>query len=148
MRILIILLFTLNSFAQTMPKYTGIINQPLKPYVFEYFAALRDCGLEFKNQNFIVVFDGDIMRSSLLGVARGMFNKDLVYVQINPRLWQTLTEKQRRHVIFHELSHDIFDVKHNEDLLLMKPYMYSPKESEELDLNAGILQLMNFIKNG
>ena len=128
--------------------YTYELSSELKPYVFEYLATLEKHDIEFKNQSFIVVFDSDLVRTNLLGVAKGMFNNDLIYVKINPRLWNWLTAKQKKHLIFHELSHDIFNVAHTEEVELMRPSMANPFKSFIMNIDEEIELLMKHIKNG
>ena len=76
-----------------------------------------------------------------------MVNDSLVYVIINPNLWGKLTVKQRRHLIFHELSHDIFNTLHTNDVELMRPSMPSPSQSYYMDIDKEIDLLMKHIKN-
>ena len=128
------------------PAYTYELSKELQPYVFEYINTLDKFGIKFKRQSFIVVFDADIMGTPLVGQAKGMFNNDLVYVKINPRLWNQLTVKQKRHLIFHELSHDIFNIEHTEDIELMKPSMPSPSQSYYMNIKKEIELLMKHIK--
>lgn len=123
-------------------------SRALQPYVFQYLATLEKYDIKFKKQSFIVVFDGDIMRSNIVGQAKGMFNDDLVYVKVDPRAWGKLTPKQRKHLIFHELSHDIFNVEHTMKIELMRPSMPSPSESFVMDIDKEIDILMKYIKNG
>ena len=136
-----------NKAQQIEPTYTYEVSRALQPYVFEYMATLDKYEIEYKKQSFIVVFDSDIMRTPLVGQAKGMFNDDLVYVKINPRDWGYLTPKQRRHLIFHELSHDIFNTLHTEDIELMKPSLPSDVKSFAMDIDKEIDELMKYIKN-
>lgn len=128
--------------------YTYELSRELKPYVFEYLNTLKKYDIEFKKQSLIVVFDADIMRTSLVGQAKGMFNDDLVYVKINPKLWGYLTTKQKRHLIFHELSHDIFNTEHTTEIKLMYPSMSSPQGAFAMNIDKAIDELMKYIKNG
>ena len=132
---------------QPEPVYTYELSKELEPYVFEYLSTLDKFGIEIKRQSFIVVFDADIMSTPLVGQAKGMFNNDLVYVKINPRLWNQLTRKQKRHLIFHELSHDMFNILHTEDMELMKPSMASPAHSFKMNIEQEIINLMMYIRN-
>jgi Zn-dependent peptidase ImmA (M78 family) len=109
---------------------------------------LKKYDIQFKKQTFIVVFDADIMRTHLLGTAKGMLHDDLVYVKINPREWGRLSHKQRRHTIFHELSHDLFNTEHTFEIELMKPAIPTDAESFAMDIEKAIDELMKYIKNG
>ena len=127
--------------------YTYEISRELQPYVFEYMNTLEEFGIEFKKQSFIVVFDADIMRTNLVGQAKGMFNDDLIYVKVNPKLWNQLTVKQKKHLIFHELSHDIFNIEHTEKIKLMNSSMPSPQASFAMNIQQEIINLMMYIRN-
>jgi len=149
LKILLIGLLFINCTSQVKePVYTYELSKELQPYVFEYLSTLEKYDIKFKKQSFIVVFSPDLVRTNLLGVAKGMFNNELVYVKINPRLWNWLTPKQKKHLIFHELSHDIFNVVHTEDVELMKPSMANPFKSFIMNIDEEIKLLMKHIKNG
>tara|TARA_R110000782_G_scaffold34806_1_gene83123 strand:- start:333 stop:788 length:456 start_codon:yes stop_codon:yes gene_type:complete len=127
-------------------KFVYECSQDLRPYLYEYLATLEKHDIKFKKQNFILVFDSDIMKTNMLGLARGMNNDNLVYVKINPKGWFELTEKQKRHLVFHELSHDIFNIKHTQDIELMRPSMATVKASMNMNIDNEIITLMSYIK--
>ena len=146
LKTLLIGLLLVNCTAPVEPVYTYSISKELQPYVREVLTTLEFHDIEFKKQSFIVVFDADIIRTPLVGQAKGMDNDNLVYVIVNPVLWAKLTVKQRRHLIFHELAHDIFNTEHTKDVELMKPSMPSPQASYYMDINKEIRLLMEHIK--
>lgn len=148
LKTLLIAMLFVNCVTPIEPVYTYSISKELQPYVKEYLLTLDYHDIESKKQSFIVVFDADIMRTNLVGQAKGMFNDSLVYVIINPNLWSRLTVKQRRHLIFHELSHDMFNTEHTEDIELMKPSMATPLQSLYMNIDKEIELLMKHIKNG
>ena len=143
---LLIGLLLVNCTTPVEPVHTYSISKELQPYVREVLTTLEFHNIEFKKQSFIVVFDADIMRTNLVGQAKGMDNDSLVYVIINPNLWGKLTVKERRHLIFHELAHDIFNTEHTFDVELMKPSMPSHSQSYYMDINKEIRLLMEHIK--
>ena len=146
LKTLLIGLLLVNCTTPVEPVYTYSISNELQPYVREVLTTLEFHNIEFKKQSFIVVFDSDIIRTPLVGQAKGMDNDNLVYVIINPVLWGKLTVKQRRHLVFHELAHDIFNTEHTYDVELMKPSMPSPQASFYMDINKEIKLLMEHIK--
>jgi len=149
LKLLLIGLFFVNCTNQAQePVYTYELSRELQPYVFEYLHTLEKYDIEFKKQSFIVVFDADIMKTSLVGQAKGMFNDNLIYVKINPKLWRLLTPKQRKHLIFHELSHDIFNTEHTTEIKLMYPSMSSPQDAFAMNIDKAVDELMKYIKNG
>ena len=147
LKILLIAIFFVNCAAPLEPVYTYSVNKELQPYVKEYLLTLDNYDIEFKKQSFIVVFDADIIRTDILGMAKGMYNDSLVYVIINPDTWRRLTTKQRRHLIFHELSHDIFNTEHTTEVELMRPSMATPLQSLYMNIDKEIDLLMKHIKN-
>ena len=147
LKTLLIAMLFVNCATPVEPVYTYSINKELQPYVKEYLLTLDYHNIEFKKQSFIVVFDADIIRTDILGMAKGMYNDNLVYVIINPVTWSRLTTKQRRHLIFHELSHDIFNTEHTTELELMRPSMATPLQSLYMNIDKEIDLLMKHIKN-
>ena len=146
LKILLIGLLMLGCSAEKEQVYTYELSKALEPYVYEYLNTLEKHDIKFKKQSFIVVFDADIMKTNLVGQAKGMFNDELVYVKINPELFGILTHKQKRHLIFHELSHDIFGIEHTQEIELMKPSMPNPYRSFKMDIDKEIKILMKYIK--
>ena len=147
LKTLLIAMLFVNCATPIEPVCTYSISRELEPYVREVLTTLKLHGIVFKKQSFIVVFDADIIRTPLAGQAKGMDNDNLVYVLINPVIWSKLTVKERRHVIFHELAHDIFNTEHTFDVELMKPSMPSPQASFYMDMSKEIDLLMKHIKN-
>jgi len=147
LKTLLIAILFVNCTTPIEPVYTYSINKELQSYVKEYLLTLDNYDIEFKKQSFIVVFDADIIRTDILGMAKGMYNDNLVYVIINPDIWRRLTTKQRRHLIFHELSHDIFNTEHTTEVELMKPSMATPLQSLYMNIDKEIDLLMKHIKN-
>ena len=147
LKTLLIAILFVNCTTPIEPVYTYSINKELQSYVKEYLLTLDNYDIEFKKQSFIVVFDADIIRTDILGMAKGMYNDSLVYVIINPDIWRRLTTKQRRHLIFHELSHDIFNTEHTTEVELMKPSMATPLQSLYMNIDKEIDLLMKHIKN-
>ena len=143
---LLIGLLLVNCTTPVEPVYTYSVSKELQPYVSEVLTTLSFHDIEFKKQSFIVVFDADIIRTPLAGQAKGMDNDNLVYVLINPVIWANLSVKERRHVMFHELAHDLFNTEHTYGVELMRPSMPSPSQSRHMDINKEIYILMKHIK--
>ena len=143
---LLIGLLLVNCTTPVEPVYTYAISRELQPYVKEVLTTLEIHDIQFKKQSFIVVFDADIMRTDTIGMAKGMDNDNLVYVIVNPILWGKLTVKQRRHLMFHELAHDIFNTEHTVEVELMRPSMATPLQSLYMNIDKEIDLLMKHIK--
>lgn len=118
-----------------------VIHPALRPYVNEYIVTMAISGIEIPDPEIIIIDLVDIYEGvSFAGLAEGM-NKDLVYVRINRAIWNRLSKDKRRLLIFHELSHDIYNLQHGE-IELMLPAMDMIKS----DFNTLKQELINYLK--
>lgn len=128
---------------EKVEKSVYFIDPTLLPYVLDYEAELNDRGVQIPaNQSFSVLLTRMPMR--LAGIAIGMFNNTTVNVAINIRLWNTYTETQKRFLIYHELSHDVFNIEHD-SCRLMVTAMSGVNDIYE-DFDAIMDELANVIK--
>lgn len=127
--------------------YEYTVSDRLEPYVEEYISILEDNDIEFDKQDFSVVFDDSLIGSLYAGVAHGMFEKSKVQVSIHPEYWNMLSEKQRKILIFHELSHDLFDSIHNWQVFIMQPRMHSRFVADNINWDWAVSELIKYIKN-
>ena len=96
------------------------IEEPYRKYVTEYVETLEKNGIEVPTQKRWTVKDEPrFFITTTIAEARGMFDDREVMVFIHPLL-KLQRENVIRFVIWHELTHDIFNVKHG-TTLLMKP---------------------------
>jgi hypothetical protein len=127
--------------------YEYTVSEPLIPYVEEYFQILEDNDIKFHKKDFTVQFDYSISSTIYAGLANGMFDKKVVNVSIHPEYWTMLNEKQRKILIFHELSHDMFDSLHNWDIFLMQPRMHDRFTANNINWDWAVDQLIKYIKD-
>jgi hypothetical protein len=111
--IIIALLITALSNAQHR------VDKRLKPYVDEYFKILDDNNIYYNTSIMLITVSQPLKGTDYLGVALGMDNENLVYVRISPRFFE-LDRNSRLWVMFHELSHDIFNLRHGSIKLMHK----------------------------
>lgn len=124
---------------ETSPMY--FIDPLLLPYVLDYEKELKDRGVSVpNNQSFSVLLSRMPVR--IAGIAIGMRNDYAVNVAINIALWKSYTETEKRFLIYHELSHDIFNVEHNSCRLMVT----SMVDVGDEDFNAIMNELANLIK--
>tara|TARA_B110000285_G_scaffold204575_1_gene241622 strand:+ start:43 stop:582 length:540 start_codon:yes stop_codon:yes gene_type:complete len=96
------------------------IENPYRKYVTEYVETLEANGIDVPTQKRWTVRDEPrFFITTTIGEARGMFDDREVMVFIHPLL-KLKEENMIRFVIWHELTHDIFNVRHG-TTLLMKP---------------------------
>tara|TARA_R100000541_G_scaffold50989_1_gene58312 strand:- start:230 stop:676 length:447 start_codon:yes stop_codon:yes gene_type:complete len=127
--------------------YKSIISPDLQSYVSEYLSLLEDNNVKVKEQDFIVVFNSMMPSPRIAGYAYGMFKDDYVLVNINPRIWSTLNNSQKRTLIFHELSHDLFNILHSDDVFVMNPILHQPLESFLNNKKKSDKELIKYIKD-
>lgn len=106
-------------------------DKELLPYIKRYLKLLEDHNIEYdKSQPFLVKFNR-WANGQTLGVAWGMFEDGYVNIHINKQTWAIMTANERLITMFHELSHDLFNLEHG-SIELMKPYKPSEVTSEDL----------------
>ena len=127
--------------------YEYIVDDPLRPFVDEYFNILKDNNIRFKKKDFIVILSDELRGTPFAGFADGMFDKERVRVLVHPEYWNSLSNKQKKILIFHELSHDIFDSLHTNTVFLMQPKMHSRFVAENINWDWAVSELVKYIKD-
>lgn len=81
-------------------------------YVMDYQRDIRSIGLELNNDNisFSVVVGRLPIR--VAGIAIGMMNNKAVNVVLNVSIWDSLSSAEKKALVYHELSHDVFGLRH------------------------------------
>lgn len=101
---------------------TVIVNTILKPYVDEYVIRLMGEGIKLPYGKDLVLIDFSLaFPNHILGVAWGMNIDNITVVQINAMQWRYLTVQQKRLLMWHELTHDIFDKYHGSSCVMDTP---------------------------
>lgn len=111
-----------------------VVNSLLSPYVLEYKAILEEGGVDIPwGKDLVRVTFGVELPQQVLGVAWGMDVDNITLVEINFGNWLQLTHEQRRLVMFHELTHDVFNLEHF-DIVLMNTPMPENITKQKVDL--------------
>jgi hypothetical protein len=121
-----------------------IIDQLLQPYVFEFHGLLYDAGIELNYGSLVMIKFSSDMRPNLLGIAWGMGHSSTI-ININSRLFFSLTHQQRRLLIFHEMAHDLFNLYHGSIGLMDTPM---PQFVTKDMVDKQLLELIKHIKDG
>ena len=119
------------------------VDRQLQPYLMEFDRVMHNAGIDVKYGS-LVVIKFLPMRDGLLGVAWGM-NHDVTVIHINPVLWATMSHQDKRMVMFHELAHDVFNLKHW-STLIMNPV--KPQLLDKAFVDNAINLLIKHIKDG
>ena len=94
-------------------EYILVRDTELRQYTIEFLTKLDEYNVKYdKNQKIIVRFN-KLLGRGVAGAAYGMFHKEYTTVFINPQIWKLLNNDQKRWLVFHELSHDMFDMRHH-----------------------------------
>ena len=128
--------------------YEYNVSEPLQPYVNEFLDILEANDIEFDKKDFYVEFSNDLIGTPFAGYADGMFDSSVVRVYLLRSYWNTLSEKQRKILIFHELSHDMFDSMHTYEVFIMQPKMHPRFVAEYIDWDWAVSELIKYIKDG
>ena len=81
-------------------------------YVLDYERDINSIGLKLKNDN--VSFSVIVGRLPIrvAGIAIGMMNDKAVNVVLNVAIWDSLSRAEKKALVYHELSHDVFGLQH------------------------------------
>jgi len=88
------------------------IDPSVIEYVLDYERDIRSIGLELQNDN--VSFSVIVGRLPIrvAGIAIGMMNDKAVNVVLNVAIWDSLSKAEKKALVYHELSHDVFGLRH------------------------------------
>lgn len=108
----------------TLPKSTidyTYIDSGVIEYVKEFELEMRKNGITIPKQKSWRIYVNPLMsKGQILGYASGMFKDDHVFIMLHPIIPTLYNKDTARFIIWHELAHDLFNVKHG-SCYLMKP---------------------------
>ena len=94
------------------------VEYPYRKYVKEYVKELEDAGIEVPEQKrWTVRTEPSFFVTTTIGQAIGMYDDRQVMIFVHPLL-KLQRENVIRFVIWHELSHDVFNLRHGTTLLM------------------------------
>tara|TARA_R110002073_G_scaffold331631_1_gene516572 strand:+ start:1887 stop:2348 length:462 start_codon:yes stop_codon:yes gene_type:complete len=118
------------------------IEDPYRKYVTEYVETLESNGISMPHQKrWTVRSENGLRYTNIIGQARGMYDDRQVLILLNPLL-KLQDENFIRFTLWHELTHDIFNVTHG-TTLMMKP-VASMNDGDVF--NVAKLLLINYLK--
>jgi hypothetical protein len=122
-------------------------NKSIDPFLDTYYnkavKELRKGGIHIKKQPTLIKFAERLDGTRIMGIARGMFNDEGIYIWISPAFLE-LSENQRLWVMLHELSHDAFNIKHQKSGIMGT---HTPSYIGPATLKKNIEQLIELIKD-
>lgn len=121
------------------------VDPPLQRYVDEYIEIMELNDIQIPQQvRFMVKYQKKSLPRGAAGAAWGMFKRNMVMVAVDPdAVW--LSHNQMRWLMFHELTHDIWDIKHESGLKLMFPII--PDYVSRPEVDKAICEVANYLKN-
>jgi len=90
-----------------------LIDPALVEYYLDFKRDVEGIGLELDNDNLSFSMVLGRTPPNVAGIAIGMFNKYAVNIVIDINLWRFLNKKERKALVYHEMAHDVFGLKHN-----------------------------------
>ena len=119
------------------------VNSMIRPYVAEYQMILQSHGIELPWGKVVVIDFTPTLPSGTLGVAWGMDVDEVTVISINMSDWRHLTNQERRIVVFHELTHDLFNLQHFSTPLMDTPM---PMTVTKQLVDSAMAQLIEILK--
>ena len=94
------------------------IEHPYQEYVKEFVKELEDAGIKIPEQKrWTVRAESTFFLTTTIGQAIGMFDNRQVMIFVHPLL-KMQKPNVIRFVIWHELSHDVFNLRHGTTMLM------------------------------
>jgi len=121
------------------------VHRAFYPQVREYIAVLESEGVDITFGKDLCTIDfSSTLPRNILGIAWGMNVDNVTHVEINEFTWWNLSYNQKKFLIWHELSHDVFNLEHYSTLMMSTPM---PGYIDELYLHMAMEQLIIKLKN-
>ena len=120
-----------------------LIHPQLESYVINYVNTLEDAGVDVYWAKDLTTIDFSFtMPVTTLGWALGMNVDNVTHIEINAYSFEYLSYSQREFLLFHELSHDLFNLEHFSTLLMYTPM---PQYVDQLYINIAMNQLIEHL---
>jgi len=121
-----------------------LIHPQLECYVDDYIERLESAGVDVYWAKDLTTIDFSFtMPVTTLGWALGMNVDNVTHIEINAYSFEYLSDSQRDFLLFHELSHDLFNLEHFSTLLMFTPM---PQYVDQLYVNIAMNELIKHLK--
>jgi len=108
----------------------------LRQYTIEFLTYLNEYDVNYDKEQTVDVRFNKLLGNGVAGAAYGMSHDEYTMVFINPLVWKYLNGDQKRWLVYHELAHDIFNMRHFSSPI-MHPKTPSPRKAKkDFDYNA------------
>ena len=141
----LIIITAISLFAAQATAQVYNVDSRLERYVDEYIEIMQLNEIPVPTQvRFMVIFHKESLPRNAAAAAWGMFRPFMVMIAVDPEaIW--LSHNQLRWLMFHELTHDIWDIRHESGLELMKPVI--PEYVSAYDVDKALCEVANYLKN-
>jgi len=103
------------------------VDAILHPYFQMYIEFLKENNIDWDKKQTIDIHIAPVLtNTNILGIAKGMNYDKGIIIWINP-LFIKLPEADRKWIFFHEMTHDLFNVKHDATII-MRSYHFATTE--------------------
>lgn len=99
---------------------TPVFNS-VHPYLEPYYNEFLELTGHVNKSEVVMVEFSRLLPDGVLGVAIGMNADSTVLVKINTNHWNELSKNQKWWLMMHELSHDILNWEHGDNILMETP---------------------------
>ena len=113
MKTFIVIVATLMMNQPVVDESKVFVRDPeLRQYTIEFLTALDEYDIDYDRSIPVAVRFSKVMAMGVAGAAMGMMKDDETNVVVNQKTWKYLNEDQRRWLVYHELAHDMFNLRH------------------------------------
>jgi len=107
----------------------------LRQYTIEFLEALNEYDIDYDKEIPVAVRFSKVMAMTTAGAAYGMMKAEETNVIINERIWKYLDVNQKRWLVYHELAHDMFDMRHFSSPIMHPQTPSARKAIKDFDYN-------------
>lgn len=119
-------------------------NAELRQYTIEFLTYLNEYDVDYDKDIPVAVRFSKVMDMGVAGAAMGMMKDNETNVIVNEKIWKYLNGDQKRWLVYHELAHDMFDMRHFSSPI-MHPQTPSARKAKK-DFDYNVQKLFNSIK--
>jgi DNA-dependent RNA polymerase auxiliary subunit epsilon len=116
----------------------------LRQYTIEFLTYLNEYDVDYDREQTVNVRFNKLLGNGVAGAAYGMEHDEYTMVFINPMIWKYLNGDQKRWLVYHELAHDMFDMRHFSSPIMHPQTPTARKAKKDFDYN--VKKLFNSIK--
>jgi len=141
--VIIAMIFILITASTSTQRNLSFVDTRYRRYVIEFIKEVESEGIEIPRQErWSIIEDQLLSPTSILGYAVGMNDDRQVNIRLHPIL-RFMNDNSVRYVIWHELGHDLYNIKHGECLMMKS----TATRGDDILFPKAKIEFIEYLKN-